>query len=289
MTWFVTRTVLGHVGALLVALLIVFAFTAIGDGARLSLGDWLGRLLVGDFGFSVSQNAPAAQLLAGGLAVTLPLVAFAAILAALIGVPAGLAAARRPASTAGRAVGVAVRLGRIVPEFWLGMLLVLVFATTLRWLPPGGFLPWQGSPLGALRSLLLPTLALGLPHAALLAGSVRDALADARRSPAVRGARARGLPLEEAVRRHGVRAAVLGLLGPVGHRLAEIVAGALVVETVFYLPGLGRLSFDAVVAHDSVLVRAVLVVVILAIVLMALATALSAAWLDPRLRDRVLP
>jgi peptide/nickel transport system permease protein len=245
---------------------------------------WIGGMFIGDFGLSPSQGQPVGQLIAGRLGVTIPLSLMAILLSAGIGLPVGFLAARKRGSIADTALAGLARLGVAVPNFWLGMLLVLLFSVTLRWLPPGGFVPWSENPGAAFASLILPALALALPQAAILACALRTALVDVQGSDFIRIARAKGLTLHEAVWRHGVRNAMLPVLTILGMQFGYLVAGTVIIENVFYLPGLGRLIFDGMNARDLILVRSGLAMLLLTVIGTMFLTALAHAWLDPRLR-----
>jgi peptide/nickel transport system permease protein len=305
---------LGLVATLLVAAAITFAALDVlpGDPARFILGinatpdavlalreqlgldapplqrffGWIGGMFVGDFGQSYTQGEPVGQLIAGRLGVTIPLTILAMILSAGIGLPIGILAARRRGSIADTGVMVLAQLGVAIPNFWFGMLLVLLFAVTLRWLPPGGFVPWSENPVAAFGSLILPSIALALPQAAILARVMRTALVDVQGSDFIRTARAKGLTLSEAVWKHGVRNAMLPVLTILGLQFAYLVAGTVIVENVFYLPGLGRLIFDAISARDLILVRSSVIILVLAVIVTMFLTDLAYAWVDPRLRSR---
>jgi peptide/nickel transport system permease protein len=247
---------------------------------------WVGGMLRGDFGVSYTQGVPVADLIAGRLGVTIPLTIFAMILSAGIGLPIGLLAARKRGSIADTGLMALSQLGVAVPNFWFGMLLVLLFSVTLRWLPPGGFVPWTDNPAGALAALVLPSFALALPQAAILARVMRTALVDVQGADYIRTARAKGLTMSEAVWRHGVRNAMLPVLTILGLQFAYLIAGTVIVENVFYLPGLGRLIFDAVGARDLATVRACVMILVLAVIGTMFLTDLCYAWADPRLRAR---
>jgi peptide/nickel transport system permease protein len=314
MIGFALNKVLGFLATIVVSALIIFAALDLlpGDPARFMLGidatpeavealrlqlgldasgferffRFLGGLLIGDFGFSTSQGQPVGPLIAGRLGVTLPLAFATMILSALIGLPAGALAARKRSSLADSLLMVLARFGIATPAFWFGMLLVLLFAVTLRWFPPGGFVPWGENPVGALGSLILPTFALALPLAAILARATRDLLVEAGASDYVRAARARGLTHTEAVWKHGTRNVLLPLLRIVGLHFGWLIAGTVIVENVFYLPGLGRLIFDAIAARDLILVRACAIVLVIIPALVMLAAELAAGYSDPRQRAR---
>jgi peptide/nickel transport system permease protein len=314
MIWFALKKLLGLVATLLVAAAITFVALDLlpGDTARFILGinatpeavaalqeqlglnapplerflSWLRGMLVGDLGMSFTQRAPVGELIAGRLGVTLPLTFFAMVLSAGIGLPIGILAARKRGSIADTGLMVVSQLGVAVPNFWFGMLLVLLFSVTLRWLPPGGFVPWGVSPLGALGSLILPSFALALPQAAILARVMRTALVDVQGSDYIRTARAKGLTMSEAVWRHGVRNALLPVLTILGLQFAYLVAGTVIVENVFYLPGLGRLIFDAISARDLILVRSSIMILVVVVIGTMFLTELAYGWVDPRLRSR---
>ncbi len=181
---------------------------------------------------------------------------------------------------------VVAQTGIAIPNFWFGMLLTLLFAVTLRWLPPGGFTPWHEDPAAALRGLVLPSLALALPQASILARIMRTALVDVQGQDFIRTARAKGMTMGEAVWRHGVRNALLPVLTVLGLQFAFLVAGTIIVENVFYLPGLGRLIFTAISQRDLILVRGAVIVLIVAVTATMLLVDIAYAMVDPRLRER---
>jgi peptide/nickel transport system permease protein len=169
------------------------------------------------------------------------------------------------------------------------MLLTLIFAVTLRWLPTGGFTPWSEDPGAALRGLVLPSLALALPQASIIARVMRTALVDVAGQDFIRTARAKGLTLGEAIWRHGVRNALLPVLTILGLQFAFLIAGTVIVENVFYLPGLGRLILTAISERDLILVRGATMVLIVLVTATMLLTDLAYGLVDPRLRGRGAP
>lgn len=245
---------------------------------------WLGHMLIGDFGVSRSAGGSVGGLIAARLAVTVPLALLAMLLTGLIGAGLGALAALRPDSVGDRSIVVLAALVMAAPSFWLGMVLVLVFAGGLHWLPSGGFVPWQQNFGGALVSLLLPALALALPVGCALAVEVRDALVEARRSPYLLADRARGISATDAFRHDGLPAATLAVLMPAIPMAVAIVLGTVIVENVFYLPGLGRLILDAVTARDLTLVAGALVVLVLLLCGTTFAMRVGFAWADPHRR-----
>jgi peptide/nickel transport system permease protein len=244
---------------------------------------WIGGALLGDFGSSA--GGPLGAMIAERLAVTVPLALLALLLAALAGVPLGLLAGSRPGPIAGAAVTGGTLVAAALPAFWVGMLLVLLFSATLRWLPSGGFVPWQQSPPGALGSLVLPALALAVPLVPSLARVMRDATAQTLASGFIRTARLKGMTLSQAFWRHGLRNAALPLLAMLGPLLASLLAGAIVVENVFYLPGLGRLVFTAFAEGDLPTMRGALLALLVAMAAALLVADLLRLWADPRLRQ----
>ena len=241
-------------------------------------------MLQGDFGVSHTQRRDVAGLIAERLSVTLPLTVVAMVLSVAIGLPLGILAARRRGKATDTGLMVLAQVGIAVPNFWFGMLLSLLFAVTLRWLPTGGFTPWNEDFWAAARGMVLPGLALALPQASILARVMRTALVDVTGQDFIRTARAKGMTTGEAVWRHGVRNALLPVLTILGLQFAFLVAGTIIVENVFYLPGLGRLIYTAISERDLILVRSATIVLVLVVSLVSLIVDLTYALVDPRLR-----
>jgi peptide/nickel transport system permease protein len=286
MLWVVLRKLAVLIATVLVTAVLTYALLAVAPGAVAEpngmLG-WLGHALVGNFG-QAADGSSVGGLIAARLAVTVPLALLALILTTIIGGGIGYFAARRPGSVGDRVLQGLAAFGIAAPNFWLGMVLSLLFATMLHWLPPGGFVPWQDNAGAALLSLLLPALALALPVAGPLAIRTRDVLVDTRASGSLRGAQIRGLTAQEAMRREGLPYAALRIAASLGGAAATIIASSVIVETVFYLPGLGRLILDALGTHDLALVRGGLVVLVLLICGAVFLSALGTALADPRSR-----
>ncbi len=317
MTAFIIRRLIGFAVTLFLAAAAIFAVLNVlpGDPAQFTLGlnaspraveqlraqmgldrpalerffEWVFGMLHGDFGQSYTQRAPVAKLIWERVGVTMPLALMAMVISAAVGLPLGILAARRRGKPLDTMLMVLAQTGIAVPNFWFGMMLTLVFAVGLRWLPPGGFTPWQENPGLAFRSLILPSLALALPQASILARVMRTALVDVTGQDFIRTARAKGLTLGEAVWRHGVRNALLPVLTIMGLQFAFLIAGTIIVENVFYLPGLGRLIYTAVSERDLVLVQGATIILVLAVTATMLVTDLAYALVDPRLRERVAP
>ncbi|MTH34176.1 ABC transporter permease subunit [Paracoccus limosus] len=243
----------------------------------------LGGILTGDMGTSLAYKTPVAGMIMERLQVSLPLALMALMLAVALAFPIGMAAAARRGTAADTALMGAAQIGIALPNFWFAMLLVMVFAVNLRWLPAGGFPGW-GHPLAALKSLILPAVALALPQAAVLARTLRSALIETLGQDYIRSARAKGLSRAQALRRHALRNALIPVLTILGMQFSFLLAGAIIIENVFYLPGLGRLIFQAIGQRDLVLVQGAVLVLVAATILIAFAVDLAYALIDPRLR-----
>lgn len=245
---------------------------------------WAARLMQGDLGTSYSYGVPVAGLIGPRLAVSLPLAALATALASLLGLAAAILGARRPEGLADRALGFAARLGLAVPSFWLAALLLLLFAVRLRWVAASGFPGWDAGFGPALGALALPILALALPQAAVIARVGRAALEKELGLAYVRLARAKGLAERQVLLRHALPNAWPPILAVIGLQFPFLLAGSVIVEQVFGLPGLGRLVLDAVAGRDLPLVAAVALLFAAAAVLASFAADLAQRAADPRLR-----
>lgn len=248
---------------------------------------WLAALGQGDLGRSVTYGVPVAELVRDRLLVSFPLAVLALVLAALLGITAGAWAASGRGQLPDHVVGATTQLWMALPNFWLAILLILAFAVGLGWFQAGGFPGWSAGPGPALRALVLPAVALALPQAAILARVTRSAVLDALGEDYVRAARARGLSRAQALRRHALRNALIPIVTIMGLQFSFLLAGTVIVENVFYLPGLGRLVFQAIAQRDLVTVRGVTVVLVGAVVLVNGLVDLVARRLDPRLRRPV--
>ena len=251
----------------------------------LRYAQWLGAVLTGDLGQSFTYKTPVAGLIGDRLQVSLPLALIALLLSALIAFPVGIYAAARRGRAGDAAVMGATQVGIALPNFWFAMLLVLLFAVNLRWLPAGGFPGWD-QPGAALRSLILPAVALALPQAAILARVLRSALIETLGQDYVRTARAKGLSRGQVLRRHALRNALIPVLTILGMQFSFLLAGAIIIENVFYLPGLGRLIFQAITQRDLIVVQSAVLVLVAAVILVTFLVDLAYAVVDPRLRAR---
>jgi peptide/nickel transport system permease protein len=248
--------------------------------------DWVGGMVRGDFGLSYTYRVPVAELVAQRLWVSLPLAALALALSTLIAVPVGVIAAARRGQAADFGIMGATQLGIAVPNFWFAMLLVLVFAVKLRWFNAGGFPGWEAGVFPALKALTLPAVALALPQAAILARVMRSALIETLGQDYIRTARAKGLNARQAIRRHALRNALIPVLTIIGLQFSFLLAGAIIIENVFYLPGLGRLIFQAITQRDLVVVESVVMLLVFAVIVVTFLVDIAYAAADPRLRHR---
>lgn len=246
-------------------------------------GNWLMDMARGDFGTSYTYRVPVAQLIGERLTVSLPLALAAFVFSSVLAVTGAMLSVRRRNSWIEKALSVLSSLGLAIPNFWLAMMLMLLFAVTLQWLPAGGFPGW-GSPLAAISALILPAVALGVPQGAIMMRVLRAALLDVSQQDFMRTARAKGLSERQALQRHGLPNAIVLVLPIVGLQLAFLIAGAVIVENVFYLPGLGRLVLQAITQRDLITVKAVVMLMVVIVVLISFAMDVIAARMDPRLR-----
>jgi peptide/nickel transport system permease protein len=246
--------------------------------------EWLGGALRGDLGRSIQYDLPVGQLIVSRLPVTLPLALLAAVFMVAAAVPLGIYAATHHRRAGDYAAMVLSQVGISVPQFWSGLLLILVFSVSLGWVRSGGFDGWSSGLGPALRSLLLPAVALGLFQAAVLVRATRSAVLDVLREDYVRTARAKGLAERRVIGSHTFRNALIPIVTVAGLQLGQLVAGAIVLESVFALPGLGRLALGAIGARDLPVVQGVALFVASSIVVINFAVDLAYGWLDPRIR-----
>lgn len=247
---------------------------------------WIGGMLTGDFGTSYTYRVPVGELLAARLWVSLPLTLYALALSTAIALPVGVWAASRRGRPADIVVMGATQLGIAVPNFWFAMLLVLVFSINLRWFSAGGFPGWEAGLGAGIRALTLPAIALALPQASILARVMRSSLLETLGQDYIRTARAKGLSRPQAIRRHALRNALIPVMTIIGLQFSFLLAGAIIIENVFFLPGLGRLVFQAITQRDLVVVESVVMLLVAGVILVTFLVDLAYAAIDPRLRRR---
>jgi peptide/nickel transport system permease protein len=246
--------------------------------------EWIGRALVGDLGRSIQYDVPVTSLILSRLHVTLPLTLLAAAMMAAAAIPAGVFAATHQRRWGDYATMVLSQLGVAVPGFWAGLLLILLFSVRLGWVRSGGFDGWDQGLWPALRSLLLPAVALGFFQFAVLARTTRSAVLEVLREEYVKTARAKGLAEPRVLFRHALRNAMIPVITVAGIQVGQLMAGSIVLETVFYLPGLGRLAIGAISARDLPVVQGVVLFVASMIVVINVAVDILYGVLDPRIR-----
>ncbi len=305
-----------RLGILVVSLLassvLVFAFMAIlpGDPARVALGvnaseqavaamrtqfgldrplvtqylDWMHGLLTFDLGTSYVSQAAIGPQVSDRLQVTLWLVATAMIIAVLVAIPLGVLAAVRHRRPSGLAISAVSQIGVAVPAFLAGILLITVFAVQLGWLPANGWTPPVVDPGMFVKQLVLPAVSLGLVQGAVLTRYVRSSVLDVQREDFLRTARAKGLSPMAAMRRHGLRNAAIPVVTVLALQLATLLVGAVVVERVFVIPGLGSLLLDAVAQRDLRIVQDVVMLLVVAVLVVNVVVELLYVLIDPRLR-----
>ena len=244
--------------------------------------DWVGGVLHGDFGQSMTYGVPVAELVIERLAVTVPLAVFAFLLAVLLALPLGVVAAVNRNRPGDYAVMGFSQIGLAIPNFWFGILLILIFAVQLRWFNAGGFAAWGEGWLLSLKSLVLPALALALSETAILARVVRSSVLDTYREDFVRTARAKGLSNRAVLTGHVIRNALIPVVTIMGLQFAFLIAGAVVVENVFYLPGLGRLLLQAIFQRDLIVVQNIVLLFAALVVTVNFAVDFIYAVIDPR-------
>ncbi|WP_428528790.1 ABC transporter permease [Roseibium sp.] len=247
---------------------------------------WAGGLLVGDFGVSYTYRTPVSEMIGDRLWVSLPLALYALTISTLIAFPAGIWAASRRGSAADASVMGVTQLGVAIPNFWFAMLMVLVFAINLRWFSAGGFPGWDAGFFAGMKALTLPAIALALPQASILTRVMRSSLLDTLGEDFIRTARAKGLTKGQALWRHAVRNALIPVLTILGLQFSFLLAGAIIIENVFFLPGLGRLVFQSISARDLIVVESVVMLLVFAVIVVNFAVDMAYAWVDPRLRRR---
>jgi peptide/nickel transport system permease protein len=310
---YLARRLLAMAATLLVASGVVFVVLDVlpGDPARLMLGTdappeavaalraelglerpaweryarWLAGLAAGDFGVSHTYAVPVGGLIAERLVVTLPLAGLAMALTVGLALPLGLFAAARRNRLGDVLVMALAQVGLSIPGFWLAIMLVLAFAVGLGWFPAGGFPGWEEGPIAAVRALVLPALALALAQGAILARVTRASVLEVMGEGFVRTAYAKGASRSRVLWRHVLGNAAVPVVTIMGLQLGFLVSGAVVIENVAYLPGLGRLVLQAVEARDLMLVRGTVMVLVAMVVAIAFVVDLAYGALDPRLRE----
>jgi len=247
-------------------------------------GRWLGRIVGGEFGTSVRTGRPIGALLREALPFTIELAIYAVLLAMLIGIPVGTLAGTTRSRAADGAMQTLTLLGLSLPTFWVGAMFILLFSVHLRWFPVLTYPALAAAPLANLRGFFLPALTLAVPNAAAIARMVRASMVAVRREEYVKVARAKGLSEVVVVRRHMLKNALIPVVTLIGIVAGYLLGGAIVVEQVFAIPGVGRMGLQAIVQRDYPVLQAVVLTVTALFVLVNLVVDLTYVLLDPRIR-----
>ena len=248
---------------------------------------WLSGVFVGDFGVSYAYDQPVADLLGERLGVTVPLAVFGMILTIVMGVFLGVWGAVYRGRVLDKIITAVCQVGVAIPNFWLGFILIMIFALSLRWLPAGGFVPWHENPIGFIRSLILPVLTLAIPQGMILARYVRASMNDVLQSDSIRTAYSKGLTPWQVVWRHGVRQGLIPVVTIMGLQFSFMLSGVLIVENVFYLPGVGRLLFQALALRDLIVIENVVLLFVAVVIVVNGFVDMAYSIIDKRLEGAV--
>jgi len=246
--------------------------------------DWIGKLLTGQSHQSIHYKMPVFELIVSRLAVTGPLALLAMLFAVVISIPLGIYAARHQNQRGDVTVMAFTQLGLATPEFWLGILLVLFFSVELNWFAAGGFPGWSANAGGSFKALLLPAFALGVIRASILTRLTRSSMLEVLREDYVRTARAKGLKERTVVYGHALRNGLIPVLTIMGLQLGQLLAGAIIIENVYFLPGLGRLVFTSIGMRDLPVVRDIVLLMATAVVSVNFIVDLAYVYVDPRIK-----
>ncbi len=244
---------------------------------------WLGQVLSGDLGDSIRTRQPVVEAVGSRLPVTIELSVLSMIIAVALGLPTGIIAAIRRNSAADVASTTLALTGISIPNFFLGIMLILVFSEWLGWLPPSGYVPFRDDPIQNLKLMIMPSLALGTALAGTISRMMRSSLLEVLGADFVRTARAKGLSEPRAILGHAVKNAMLPVVTIIGLQMGSVLGGAILTETIFALPGIGRLVVDSIFARDFPIVQGVILFLALIRIASSLATDLIYARLDPRI------
>jgi len=245
---------------------------------------WLGDLVKGDLGISYTYDVPVSELIKERISLSFPLAIFAIALSTLIAIPLGIIAASNHTKPMDFSVMLFSQVGIAIPNFWFALLLIILFSVFLRVLPAGGFAGWDAGLIPALTSLLLPTIALALPQAAILTRVTRSSLLEVLKEDYIRTARAKGSGAWHTLWRHALRNAMIPVVTIMGLQFSFLLAGTIIIENVFYLPGIGRLIFQAIAQRDLIVVKNIVILLAASVIVINFVVDLLYAVIDPRLR-----
>ena len=247
---------------------------------------WWGRLARGDLGDSIFLRRPVLEAIFERMEPTLLLTAWSMLVAVAVGLPAGVVSARYHNTTVDQSLMAFALIGLSIPNFLLGLLMILFFGVWLGWLPVAGYVPLEGGLWLNLRSLIMPSLALGLVQSALIARITRSSMLDVLREQYILAGRSKGLSERVVIYKHALKNAIIPTLTVIGITFALLVGGAVVIETVFNIPGLGRLIISAVLRRDYPVVQGVVLLIALTYTAINLLVDLAYLAIDPRIRFR---
>jgi len=245
---------------------------------------YLKNLTMGELGRSITYDVPIRSLIVSRLQVTIPLTILSMIFAIVLSIPLGVYSSSHRNRVGDYGIMVFSQMGLAVPAFWAGMLLILLFAVTLHWFPAGGFQPWQVDPIKTLESLFLPALSLGWVRAAVLTRMTRSSMLEILGEDYIRTAWSKGLPKRLVVYKHAFRNAIIPVITIVGLQAGDLLAGAIIIENVFHLPGVGRLVFEAIGQRDLPVIQGVVLLIAVMIVVINFIMDIAYRYLDPRIR-----
>lgn len=312
MSIFLFKRILTLIATLIVTSIVVFVVLEIlpGDAAQMMMGpdaspeavqalaekfgldrppleryfSWVKGMLTGELGESYAYQSPVATMILERLTLTIPLAMFSMLLTTVLALFVGLYAAANHNKLADVSLMGASQIGIAIPNFWFAILLILFFAVNLRWVSAGGFPGWSAGVWPSLKALILPAISLAVVQAAILARITRSAVLEVLREDFVRTALAKGLTRRAALWRHVLRNAMIPVVTVMGLQLANLLAGTIVVENVFYLPGLGRLVFQSISNRDLIVVRNCVMLLAAMVVVINFIVDLLYAAIDPRLK-----
>lgn len=247
---------------------------------------WILGILQGDLGNSYTYSTPVAELIAERLTVTLPLTGLAILLSVTISLPLGVMAAAKPNGIIDIFASFFSQVGIAVPNFWIGLLLIMGIALTFGWFPAGGFPGWDAGFWLAIKALILPSIALAIPQAAVLTRVTRSAVLEITNEDFVRTARAKGATPNQALWRHVMPNALIPVVTMLGMQVSVLVAGAVLVENVFNLPGMGTLAYQALAQRDLIVIQNVVLFFAAIVIMINFMVDALYVVLDPRLRTR---
>ncbi|MFC3748309.1 ABC transporter permease [Paenibacillus sp. GCM10012306] len=247
-------------------------------------GDWLGNAALLDFGESLRFSEPVLKLIISRVPVTLSLALLALVISVFTAVPLGILAAKSHGKKWDALISIGTQFGLAIPSFWMGIILILVFGLTLRWFSVSSYVPWSESPLLALKSIVLPAVALAIPQIAVIVRYLRTTMLEQLNLDYVRTARSKGLSERSIQYIHVLKNALLPVITIVGINFGELLAGSLVIEQVFTLPGFGSLLITAIGNRDYPLVQGLVLLIAVTVIIINFIVDLSYRWLDPKIR-----